>query len=71
MNTSKAAKRFLILDPSSAIGAIDELEDTWALDPDHILQKSWPVFLKSSTRNLNFLWGISILAAMVFRSTKD
>ena len=71
MNTSKGAKGFSILDPSSAIGTIDELEDTWTLDPDHILQKSWPIFLKSSTRSLHFLWGISRLAAIVFRFTQN
>ena len=71
MNTLQGAKGCSVLGLSSAPGAIEKLEGTWTLDPDHILQKSWPVFLKSSTRNLNFLWGISILAAMVFRSTKD
>ena len=65
MNTSKGAKGFSALKLSTAPGAIDELEDTWILDPDHILQKSCPEFLKSSTCNLHLLWGNSRLARMV------
>lgn len=64
-NTSKGAKGCSVLDLTSAIGVIDELEDTWTLDPDHIFQKSWPVFLKSSTRSLHLLWGNNRLAVMV------
>ena len=70
MNTSKGAEGCSVLDLSSAPGAIEELEDTWTLDPDHILQKSWSVFLKSSTRSLHLLWGNSKLAMMILRSTK-
>ena len=71
MNTSKGAKGCSVLNVSSAPSAIEELEDTWTLDPDHILQKSWPAFLKSSTRSLHLLWGNNKLAVMVLRSTKN
>ena len=71
MNTSKGAEGCSVLDLSSAPGAIEELEDTWTLDPDHILQKSWSVFLKSSTRSFHILWGNSKLAMMILRSTKN
>ena len=71
MNTSKGAKGCSVLNLSSAPRAIEKLEDTWTLDPDHLLQKSWPVFLKSSTRSLHLLWGNSKLAVMVLRSTKN
>ena len=57
MYTSKGVKGCLILDMSSATGASSELEGMWSLTPDHMFQKSWPVFLKSSTRSLHFLWG--------------
>ena len=65
MNTLKGAKSFSVLDLSPAPGAIEKLEDTSTLDPDHILQKSWPVFLKSSTRSLHLLWGNNGLSVMV------
>ena len=64
MNTSKGAKGCSVLGLSSAPGAIEKLEDTWMLDPDHILQKSWPVFLKSGTCSLHLLWGNSRWAVM-------
>ena len=54
---SKGAKECFVLDMFLATDAISELEDTWDLSPDHMFQKSWPVFLKSSTRSLHFLWG--------------
>ena len=65
MNTLKGAKGCSVLGLSSAPGAIEKLEGTWTLDPDHILQKSWPVFLKSSTRSLHLLWGNDRSAVMV------
>ena len=65
MNTSKGAKGCSVLNLSSAPRAIEKLEDTWTLDPDHLLQKSWPVFLKSSTRSLHLLWRNNRLAVMV------
>ena len=65
MNTSKGAEGCSFLDLSPAPGAIEKLEDTWTLDPDHILQKSWPVFLKSSTRSLHLLWVNNRLSVMV------
>ena len=64
MSTSKVVKGCSVLDLSSVAGAIDVLEDTWTLDPDHILQKSWPVFLKSGTCSLHLLWGKSRWAVM-------
>ena len=65
MNTLKGAKGCSVPGLSSAPGAIEKLEDTWTLDPDHLLQKSWPVFLKSSTRSLHLLWRNNRLAVMV------
>ena len=49
MNTSKGTKGFSALKLSTTPGAIDELEDTWILDPDHIFLEFWPEFLKSTT----------------------
>ena len=59
MYTSKGVKGCLFLDMSSATGTSSELEGMWPLPPDHMFQKSWPVFLKSSTRSLPLLWGNS------------
>ena len=50
MNTSKGAKGCPVPELPSGAGALSESEDTWTLDPDHMLQKSWPVIFKSSIR---------------------
>ena len=65
MNTSKGAKGCSVLDLSSGTGAVSELEYMWSMYPDHMLQKFWPVFLKSNTCSLHLLWGNSRWAAMV------
>ena len=65
MNTSKGAKGLPFLKLPSDTGAISELEDTWSMSPDHMLQKFWPVFLKSSTLSLYLLMGNSRLSGMV------
>ena len=59
MYTSKGVKGCFILDMSSATGASTELEDMWSLPPDYMFQKSWLIFLKSSTCSLHLLWGNS------------
>ena len=59
MNISMGAKGCSALDLSSATGAFSILEHMGALAPDHMLQKSWLVFLKSSTRSLHLLRGNS------------
>ena len=65
MNTSKGAKGIPFLILSSDFGAISELEDPQTMSPDHMLQKFWPVFLKSSTCSLHLLMGNSRLSGMV------
>ena len=51
----RGAKGWWVLELCSATGVIPKLENPWVLAPDHMLQKLWPVFRKSSTRSLHLL----------------
>lgn len=57
VNNLQGSKGLPFLKLSSDTGAISELEDPWCMSPDHMLQKFWPVFLKSSTCSLHLLMG--------------